>query len=75
MRDDKMKKKTTLEDGSQIRYCKKCGRELASTNPYKKCENCRENTGSTIRSLVIAGVTLAGSYILGSIFGKKSKGE
>ena len=28
----------------EIRYCKKCGCELVSTNKHKLCDNCRRET-------------------------------
>ena len=37
------------EEVVQIRYCKKCGCELASTNKYKLCENCRRMRNANIR--------------------------
>ncbi len=45
-------------DINKIKYCKKCGCELSSTNKYKHCDNCRRETTVKIRDgvIVIAGV-------------------
>ena len=35
--------------GLEIRYCKKCGCELVSTNKHKLCDNCRRERNVNIR--------------------------
>lgn len=45
---------------TQIRYCKKCGCELVSTNKYKLCDDCRRKRNANIRNGVLGvGGTLA----------------
>ncbi len=41
-----------------VRYCKKCGCELVSTNKHKKCENCRNRKYGTIKKIFIGVTTL-----------------
>lgn len=65
-----MKDNKTLE----VRYCKKCGCELASDSKHKKCDNCRSKVATTIRrgfgaigSIAVAVVTV----VVSKKFGKK----
>ena len=37
-----------------IRYCKKCGTELLSTNKGKKCDACKRKTASKIRNVMLS---------------------
>ena len=38
-----------MSDKPEIRYCKKCGCELTSTNKKKLCENCRRDKNGLIK--------------------------
>lgn len=50
-----------MSDTPEIRYCKKCGCELTSTNKKKLCENCRRTRNKTIKDTAIGiGGTLFG---------------
>lgn len=40
----------------EIRYCKKCGCELVSTNKHKLCDNCRRERNANIRNGVLGAV-------------------
>ena len=40
----------------EIRYCKKCGCELVSTNKHKLCDNCRRERNAIIRNGVLGAV-------------------
>lgn len=49
-----------MSEKNEIRYCKKCGCELMSTNKKKLCENCRlEKTekGKKAGYVIVAAVT------------------
>ena len=35
---------------STIRYCKKCGCELMSTNKHQTCENCRRKRMGKVKN-------------------------
>lgn len=41
---------------SEIRYCRKCGCELVSTNKHKLCDNCRRKKNANIRTGVLGTV-------------------
>ena len=45
----------------EIRYCKKCGCELVSTNKHKLCDNCRRERNANIRNGVLGAVGTVGS--------------
>ena len=45
-----------MNEKTEIRYCKKCGCELVSTNKNKLCENCRRTRNQGIKKI---GGTLA----------------
>ncbi len=49
----------------EIRYCKKCGCELVSTNKYKLCDNCRREKYANIRKGVvgIGGIIISVYYL------------
>lgn len=47
-----------------IRYCKKCGCELVSTNKHKLCDNCRRERNANIRNGVLGAVGTVGSIAL-----------
>ncbi|MBQ9243066.1 MAG: hypothetical protein IJ165_07540 [Proteobacteria bacterium] len=36
---------------SDKRYCKKCGRELASINEGKVCQHCRREKGKLLKNV------------------------
>lgn len=44
----------------EIRYCKKCGCELVSTNKHKLCDNCRRERNANIRNGVLGAVGMVG---------------
>lgn len=50
--------------GPEIRYCKKCGCELVSTNKHKLCDNCRRERNANIRKDVLCAVSTVGSIAL-----------
>ncbi|MBO5575495.1 MAG: hypothetical protein J5956_04260 [Ruminococcus sp.] len=59
---------------NEIRYCKKCGCELMSTNKKKLCENCRRNKNGTIGKISGAvGSALAGLAGVVVLFRKAKK--
>ena len=43
----------------EIRYCKKCGCELVSTNKHKLCDNCRRERNANIRNGVLKVIIAA----------------
>jgi len=47
-----------------IRYCKKCGCELVSTNKHKLCDNCRRARAEKIRNGLMGVGAAAGSFVL-----------
>ena len=52
------------EENTKIRYCKKCGCELASTNKHDLCDNCRRERASNIRKGVLGTLGTLGSIAL-----------
>lgn len=48
----------------EIRYCKKCGCELMSTNKHKLCDNCRRKRAEKIRNGVLGAGGTALSVLL-----------
>lgn len=48
----------------EIRYCKKCGCELVSTNKNKLCDNCRRERNANIRNDVLSVAGIVGSIAL-----------
>lgn len=48
----------------EIRYCKKCGCELVSTNMHKLCDNCRRERNAKIRKDVLGALGTVGSVVL-----------
>ena len=59
------------ESFNTIKYCKKCGCELASTSRYKLCDNCRRDRAMKTRNgaLGVAG-TIATALIFVATKGK-----
>lgn len=49
---------------TEIRYCKKCGCELASTNKHKLCDDCRRKRAEKIRNGVVGVGTPLGGIVL-----------
>ena len=47
-----------------IRYCKKCGCELVSTNKHKLYDNCKRERNANIRNGVLGAVGTVGSITL-----------
>lgn len=47
----------------EIRYCKKCGCELVSTNKHKLCDNCRRERNANIRNGLL-GVCAVALFIV-----------
>ncbi len=56
---------------NEIRYCKKCGCELMSTNKKKLCENCRRNKNGTIGK--ISGAVVSALGLAGVVLFRKAK--
>ena len=48
----------------EIRYCKKCGRELVSTNKHKLCENCRRERNEKFRNAIGGIASIVGGFIM-----------
>ncbi len=60
-----------MSEKNEIRYCKKCGCELMSTNKKKLCENCRRNRNQTIKNTALGiGGTVVGVVIFAVTGGK-----
>lgn len=53
--------KNESSDNTEIRYCKKCGCELSSTNKHKLCDNCRRERAVKIRDGALGAVGTLGS--------------
>lgn len=62
MKNDKKNK-----ENNKVRYCKKCGCELASTTKHKLCDNCRSERATAIRKIGegVLGVLVAVAAIFG----------
>lgn len=56
---------------SDKRYCKKCGRELASINDGKVCQHCRREKGILLKN--VGKVILGLATVVGVISKIKSK--
>ena len=56
---------------NEIRYCKKCGCELMSTNKKKLCENRRRNKNGTIGK--ISGAVVSALGLAGVVLFRKAK--
>ena len=72
-----MDEKIQATDTAQVRYCKKCGCELMSTNTHKLCENCRRKKWEKIGSIgkwIGTGLFAAGAGLL-SYFSRKESEE
>ena len=48
----------------EIRYCKKCGCELVSTNKHKQCDNCRRERNAKFRKVALTALGTVGSVAL-----------
>lgn len=48
----------------EIRYCKKCGCELVSTNKHKLCDNCRRERNAIIRNRVLSAAGMVALFIV-----------
>lgn len=59
---------------AEIRYCKKCGCELVSTNKHKLCDNCRRERNKNIRNGAWAVVAVVGSVAFIGTKGKHGGG-
>lgn len=60
---------------AEIRYCKKCGCELTSTNKHKLCDDCRRKRAEKIRNRAIGiGSTVGGLLLLVVTKGKHGGG-
>lgn len=49
----------TSNNNNEVRFCKKCGCELVSTNKHKTCANCRHSRNEKIKNRFIAPAALA----------------
>lgn len=56
----------TEEQQQAARYCKKCGRPLASTSKYDLCERCRRKEAGWLRNALM-GVGAALALVLGPL--------
>ena len=61
----------SLDD--EVRYCKKCGCELMSTNEGTLCENCKRRRASNVKKIGGTVLGIAGSAALGAIITRKDK--
>ena len=52
------------KDTIQVRYCKKCRCELASTSRKKLCDNCRRERAANIRKGILAAGSAVGSVVI-----------
>ena len=59
-----------MSDTTEVRYCKKCNCELASTSKYKLCDNCRRSRINIIKYSVGGLVASIGSAIALILKGK-----
>ena len=51
-------------DTAEIKYCKKCGRELVSTNDTGYCENCRQKSAGVWGNIVKTVSFFAAAIVL-----------
>ena len=63
-----------MNENNEIRYCKKCGCELMSTNKNKLCENCRRirNQKYKKRGAVVAAIGGTVAAAIPKVIGKRS---
>lgn len=47
----------------EIKYCKKCGCELMSTNNYGMCDNCKGKSANKKKKGVLAALSIAGAAV------------
>ena len=53
------------DNSNEVRYCKKCGCELMSTNKKKICDNCRSKRIDKVKKGVeCVGATVGGFALL-----------
>lgn len=52
------------DTNEEVKFCKKCGCELSSTNKRKLCDNCRRERAGKIRNGVIGAVGTVASIAL-----------
>ena len=58
-----MTKNEATDNNSEIRYCKKCGCELSSTNKHKLCDSCRRKRAVKIRNGALGTVGTVGGIV------------
>lgn len=58
-------------ENSEVRYCKKCGCELASTNKHELCDNCRREKNKRIREFGLSFIGIAASALFAFGIGNK----
>lgn len=63
------------EEQSSIRYCKKCGCELVSTNKRKLCDNCRRERNANVSEIICVVGTIASSVLFFVTKGKHGGGN
>ena len=56
---------------SEKRFCKKCGRELASINDGELCQNCRRERGNLLKK--IGGAIGSVLFVVTTIWLKRKK--
>ena len=61
--------------GGEVRFCKKCGCELVSTNKRKLCDNCRREHAGKIRNVGLIGVGILGAVLSVITKGKHGGGD
>lgn len=66
--------KNETTDNIKIRYCKKCGCELSSTNKHKLCDNCRRERAAKIRNGALGAVGILGSIAISVVIKGKLGG-
>lgn len=49
---------------NKVRYCKKCGAELASSDHHSLCVNCRFKRNETAKKVLLSGFGFIGSAAL-----------
>ena len=64
-----------MSENMEIRYCKKCGCELMSSNRKKLCESCRRNRNNKIKNGFIPFVSTAVTVLAGVVFMSKKSGD
>lgn len=62
-------------ENTEIKYCKKCGCELSSTNKHKLCDNCRRERAGTARKVLVGVGTLGSAALFIKTNGKHGGGN